>query len=183
MFLLFSQGKFREGRHYQCAFYGGGLLANIQAAGDEDADADLINLLKINPNVIVVSDSDKKSKSHHLKQRVRRIRDEFINLDTERSLHWILEAREIENYLTGDLIKRFMDHPAPSLPDPDQFQSFFRKDGETCYLEKSLKRKSFDKSDLAALATSHMKLEDIQGRFDLDCTMRRILSIIECWNR
>jgi hypothetical protein len=180
---LFSQGKFREGRHYQCAFYGGGLLANLQAASDEDADADLINLLKINPNVIVVSDSDRKSKSHNLKPRVRRIREEFTKLDTERSLHWILEAREIENYLTGDLIKRFMNHPAPKLPDPDQFQSFFRKDGETNYLEKAVERKTFDKSDLAVLATSHMKIEDVQGRFDLDCTMRRILSIIEVWNR
>lgn len=180
---LFTNGEFKEGRHYQCAFYGGGLLANLQAASDEDADAELINLLKINPNAIVVSDSDKKSKPQHLKPRVRRIRDEFAMLDAERSLHWILEAREIENYLTGDLIKRVVEHPAPKLPDPEQFQSFFRKEGETSYLEKSLKRKTFDKSDLAALATSQMKTEDIQGRFDLDSTIQKVISIIGVWNR
>ena len=180
---LSSKGELQEGRHYQCAFYGGGLLANLQAASDEDADAELINLLKINPNAVVVSDSDKKSKSHHLKTRVRRIRDEFAKLDAERSLHWILDAREIENYLTGDLIKRIVAHPAPKLPDPEQFQSFFRKDGETSYLEKFLKRKTFDKSDLAALATSHMKIEDIRGRFDLESSIQKIVSIIGIWNR
>lgn len=180
---LFTAGTFKEGRHYQCAFYGGGLLANLQAASDEDADAQLINLLKINPNAVVVSDSDRKSKSHPLKPRVRRIRDEFAKLDAARSLHWILEAREIENYLSGELIKRIVDHSAAKLPDPEQFQSFFRKEGETSYLERFLKRKTFDKSDLAALATSQMKIDDCLDRFDLGRSIQRIISIIEIWNR
>lgn len=180
---LFTMGELKEGRHYQCAFYGGGLLANLQAASDEDADAELINLLKINPNAVVVSDSDRKSKSHHLKPRVRRIRDEFARLNADRSLHWILQAREIENYLSGDLIKRVLNFPDSKLPDPEQFQSFFRKEGETSYLEKNLKRKTFDKSDLAALATSQMRIEDIKMRFDLDCTIRKIISVIQVWNR
>lgn len=180
---LFTDGELQEGKHYQCAFYGGGLLANLQVTSDEDADNNLINLLKINPNAIVISDSDKKSKLAQLKDRVRRIRDEFAKLNPERSFHWILTVREIENYLTGELLMRIMNHSKSQLPDPEQFESFFRKDKERSYLETNLNRKTFDKAELAALATFHMKIDDINDRFDLRNSIKKIISTIQIWNR
>ena len=56
---LCSDGGLREGRDYQCVFYGGSLLARTQFTSPETADDELINLLGINPNVVVVCDSDR----------------------------------------------------------------------------------------------------------------------------
>ena len=47
---LRSDGALREGRDYQCAFYGGSLLGRTQFASPEAADAELTNLLQVNPN-------------------------------------------------------------------------------------------------------------------------------------
>jgi len=180
---LFSKGKLKEGRHYQCAFYGGGLLSNLQVTHEEEADEDLINLLKINPNVIVISDSDREKKGAQLKKRVRRIRGEFAKLEKDRTLHWILDAREIENYLTADFIQPLLPAGLGNLTSPAQFESFFPREKDQGYLAKSMKRKSFDKSKLAALTTPHMTLPLLETRFDLGVTIRKIISIIEVWNR
>lgn len=180
---LFSNEEFKEGRHYQCAFYGGGLLSNLQVAHDEEANTDLINLLKINPNAIVVSDSDRSKKRDQLKERVRRIRDEFAKLDKVRSFHWILDAREIENYLVADFIKPFLPTTVKSLPSPDQYESFFPREGDNGYLGNRMKRKTFDKSKLAALTTPHMTRSQLENRFDLAIKMRKIIEIIRVWNR
>ncbi len=180
---LFGNGQLKEGRHYQCAFYGGGLLSNLQVTHDEEADDELINLLKINPNVVVVSDSDRDKKRAQLKKRVRRIRDEFAKLSKERSMHWILDAREIENYLIGEFIKPILPTSGANLSSPGQFESFFPRQGEIGYLGRSMKRKSFDKSKLAALTTPQMTLAQLETRFDLGDRMKKIISIIEVWNR
>lgn len=180
---LYSGGRYKEGRHYQCAFYGGGLLANLQATmDDEQADTELINLLKINPNAIVISDSDRKSISAHFKARVRRIRDEFANLDPARAFHWILSAREIENYLIPEFFDGIEGISVSVNSAPGQFESFFPKHGEESYLEQKIGRKTFDKSKLAALTTSNMTLEALRNRFDLDDSMKRLLELIEIWN-
>lgn len=180
---LYSDGRLKEGRHYQCAFYGGGLLSNLQVTHDEDVDEELINLLKINPNVVVVSDSDRDRKGAHLKKRVGRIRDEFAKLDKDRSLHWILEAREIENYLITDFINPILPSTVKVLSSPKQFESFFPREGDSGYLGKCMKRKTFDKSKLAALTTPHMTLSQLEPRFDLASQMKKIVGIVEVWNR
>lgn len=181
---LYSDGAIKEGRHYQCAFYGGGLLANLQATLNEDeANAELVNLLKINPNAVVISDSDRKSKHAHFKSRVKRIAAEFARLDKARAFHWILDAREIENYLLPGFMLGIEGIDMTGKPAPGQFESFFPKQGEKSYLESRMRRKSFDKSKLAALTTPHMKLDDIKRRFDLDISMKRIIALIETWNR
>jgi putative ATP-dependent endonuclease of the OLD family len=181
---LYSNGDLKEGRHYQCAFYGGGLLANLQATlNDDEANSELINLLKINPNAVVISDSDRKSKRAHYKSRVRRIADEFSRLDKTRALHWILAAREIENYLVPGFMEGIDGIEMTGKPAPGQFESFFPKQGEMSFLESRMRRKSFDKSKLAALTTPHMTLDSLKTRFDLDASMRSIIGLIETWNR
>ncbi|MDQ8192447.1 ATP-dependent nuclease [Roseibacillus persicicus] len=181
---LLSNGELEEGRHYQCMFYGGGLLANLGFGFDETEIGELINLLKINPNVVVVSDSDKSSKHARLKERVRRIRDEFKELDSAYSLHWILEAREIENYLTADLIRHAEPKTSASAKDPEQFESFFPKKSTPTgsYLEKVIKRKSFDKMELALSTTPHMDTGFMATRFDLEKRVSKIVELIGNWN-
>lgn len=182
---LYSGGKFEEGRHYQCMFYGGGLLASLGVGFDDDQIPDLINLLKINPNAIVVSDSDRSKKRAQLKERVRRIRDEFKELDSKYAFHWILDAREIENYLTTDLLRKIAPRISESAQDPGQYESFFPKAGnsEKSYLEAKMKRKTFDKTALALATTPHMEKETLSMRFDLDSKMAKVIDLIETWNR
>lgn len=56
---LESLGRYREGRDYLCAFYGGGLLARAQFVAPEVAGHDFVNLLQLNPNVVVLCDGDR----------------------------------------------------------------------------------------------------------------------------
>ena len=74
---LYSDGRLREGRDYQCVFYGGALLAQVQFSSPEDEAAKLANLFQINHNLVVVCDGDRTAKgSDNLKPRVERIREE-----------------------------------------------------------------------------------------------------------
>ena len=73
---LYSEGRFREGHDYQCVSYGGALLARIQVKSPEEAEADLVNLLRVNPNIIVVCDGDRTTTNSDIKGRVKRINTE-----------------------------------------------------------------------------------------------------------
>lgn len=186
---LFSDGKLEEGRHYQFAIYGGSLLADLQVTPREGEDTDLINLLTINPNVLLISDSDKTTDDDELKERVLRIKNEFEKLneefDQDTTWHWVLEAKEIENYLTADLINEALSERVADLRDPGQYERFFsgKTEGTKGYLESEADRKTFDKVKLAALTTPHMTKENLENRFDLGTSMEKIISMVETWNR
>ena len=77
---LCSDGRLREGRDYQCAFYGGALLARAQFTPPEGANEALVNLFQVNPNIVVVCDGDRSSVRSRLKDRVRRIREEVESI-------------------------------------------------------------------------------------------------------
>ena len=95
---LYSKGRFQEGRDYQCAFYGGALLARTQFKSPEEAETDLVNLLWVNPNIIVVCDGDQTDKDSDIKNRVRRIQEEIKEIPDAHI--WITDAKEIEIGLT-----------------------------------------------------------------------------------
>ena len=125
---LHSDGDLREGRDYQCAFYGGALLARIQFMSPEDGSDELANLLRINHNFVVVCDSDRESEDSDLKLRVTRIREEVEAI--EGAHIWITEAREIENYLPGSVLAKASD--SPQLPDPRSTKAGLHMFGSTC---------------------------------------------------
>jgi len=63
---LFSEGRFYEGLHYQCVFYGGRLLAHL-SADDPDVDVDeALKILRINRNAVILMDSDKNKGNYIL---------------------------------------------------------------------------------------------------------------------
>ena len=103
---LYTDGRLREGRDYQCVFYGGALLAQVQFASPEDEAAKLANLFQINHNLIVVCDGDRTTKGSRLKVRVKRIREEVEKIDG--AYIWITDAKEIENYLSGSVLEKFL---------------------------------------------------------------------------
>lgn len=177
---LFSDGEFEEGRDYQCAFYGGALLARLQFKSEEEAEEDLVNLIQVNPNVVVVCDSDKTGPKTRVKGRVRRILSEVRKIPGAHV--WVTAAREIENYVPGELIAKACERE--SVADPEQFESFFPRKGLVgkSYIERRLGRKTLDKMDLASSTTPLMEVGHIEGRFDLKREVEAIIEKIRGWN-
>ena len=168
------QGSLREGRDYQCVFYGGALLAKVQFTSPEDEAAELANLFRINPNFFVVCDGDRETEDSDLKPRVKRIREEVEKIDDERI--WITDAKEIENYLPGSVLSEVTGFP--SLPDPGQYESW------SSYTENHIQGKSIDKVDLAisSTQTQYMTKEVMEKRFDWTEQMEQIIKHIDRWN-
>lgn len=176
---LVSDGALREGRDYQCAFYGGALLARNQFRAAEEAEAELANLFQINPNVVVVCDSDRSSSGKDLKERVQRIEKEVGKLPSGHI--WVTGTREIENYLPGSVVAAALGRP--ELPDPKQWESFYpRQRVRSSYWEGEVGRSSVDKVDLAAACTPHTSLEAMVGRFDWKARVTEIVGCIRSWH-
>ena len=176
---LCSEGALREGRDYQCAFYGGALLAGIELQPPE-GETGLVNLLRVNPNIVVVCDGDRNAEDSPIKSRVERIRAEVENIPGGHI--WITEAREIENYIPGSVLAQASDEP--SLPDPRQYQSFFSRKASPgqSYLEANMDRKHYDKMELAMQSALHMTKDIMTARFDWEVQMEEIVTRIRCWN-
>ncbi|MDE2799251.1 MAG: ATP-binding protein [Gemmatimonadota bacterium] len=177
---LYSEGRFQEGRDYQCAFYGGSLLARTQFKSPEEAETDLVNLLRVNPNIIVVCDGDRVSKDSEIKGRVRRINTEVQKIPDAHI--WITSAKEIENYIPGSVLAKALDRS--ELRDPEQYKNFFsrKKACSESYIESNLNRRNVDKVDLAMASIPHMTNDIMANRFDWEEHMKKIVARIKSWN-
>ncbi len=177
---LYSKGRFQEGRDYQCAFYGGALLARTQFKAPEEAEADLVNLLRVNPNIIVVCDGDRVSKDSEIKGRVKRINTEVQKIPDAHI--WITDAKEIENYIPGSVLERALDRSG--LRDPEQYENFFplKKACSESYIEANLNRRNVDKVDLAMSSVQYMENGIMAKRFDWEEQMKKIVARIKSWN-
>jgi hypothetical protein len=178
---LFSDGTLQEGRDYQCAFYGGSLLARTQFTSPEEAQKELVNLFRVNSNIIVVCDGDRSKAGAGFKDRVRRIKKEVKAIPG--STIWITQTREIENYLPGTVIASALGL-AP-LPDPGQYEFFFPRKGAavgSSYLEAKMHRRSIDKIDLAVQSAPYMTKKVMASRFDIESRLSAIISSIRRWN-
>lgn len=182
---LFSDGSLQEGRDYQCAFYGGSLLARTQFASPEDAEAELVNLFRVNPNIIVVCDGDRTAKSgegSRIKDRVRRISSEVQEIPGAHI--WVTGAKEIENYLPGQVLSNAFK--IETVPDPGQHERFFPSEDAAnkhhSFSETHLKRRTIDKMDLAVQTAPYMTKELLLERFDLADEIKAIIEAIRRWN-
>ena len=177
---LYSKGRFQEGRDYQCAFYGGSLLARTQFKAPEEAETDLVNLLSVNPNIIVMCDGDRTAKDSDIKGRVKRINTEVQKIPDAHI--WITNAKEIENYIPGSVLEKALD--LSELRDPEQYENFFprKKLCSKSYIEVNLNRRNVDKIDLARSSVPHMTKDIMVYRFDWEEQMEKIVAHIESWN-
>ena len=177
---LYTDGAFQEGRHYQCAHYGGALLSQVQFAPSDDANPDLANLFAINPNVVVVCDGDRSNRGAALKKRVRRI---FEEVSTAPKGHtWITRAREVENYVPGSILAAALGRR--SLPDPEQNEQMFSRKAMAgrSNFERCLGKRSVDKTELAILCAPQMTKEIMKERFDWEAQMKEIVDRVKTWN-
>lgn len=178
---LYSNGELTEGRDYQCAYYGGSILERTEfKSADEPTNLSLANLFRVNPNIVVVCDSDRRAKGAHLKRRVSRIRSEVKAIPN--GYIWITVAKEIENYIPGQVLGKLLRKPP--LPNPGQYQNFFPRVGSKnrSYVYENLGRKTFHKVELAMRSTEHMTTEAMKGMFDWEKEVRAIVNRIRSWN-
>ena len=179
---LCSEGRLREGVHYQCAYFGGSLLARVTFDSEQASQQEMLaNLLRVNPNVVVICDSDRTRKGARLKERVRRVRKEVQRLESGHI--WITGAKEVENYIPGAVLSVVFDQH--DLPDPQQYMNFYPRRGakHKAYVTAHLRGRSMDKVKLAALSVQHMEREDMRMRFDWELEMKKVVKRIEAWNR
>jgi len=178
---LVSHGELKEGKDYQCAFYGGALLARTEFSSpeEEEREKNRVNLLRINPNLIVICDGDRPA-GGRIKDRVRRIKVEVAKIP--RSHLWITLGREIENYIPGTVIATVQG--LNNVPDPGQFDHFFPKKRivNPSFIEQNLNLKSLDKTQFAIECVEHMQTANMQTRFDWFDSMTAIVERIRVWN-
>jgi len=179
---LYSHGKLSEGRHYQCAFYGGALLAKLQAVSPQEAQDDFVNLIRINPNVVLICDGDQPDSDAPLKERVERLKAEVGQLTTLSAWIWVTRGREIENYLAGRVLSDVLDKQG--LPDPKPNERVVPPSGRgpKSYIYDNTGRKTYDKFELALKACKVITLDDMKPRLDWEEAMGQILRRIRIWN-
>lgn len=98
--------ELKEGLHYSIMFYGGRLLANL-TFDYEWFNKEIIPLLSINSNAYVIMDRDGKKVSALLNQTKTRIEAEIGQKHC-----WVTKGREIENYLSDNVIKSWLEKSA-----------------------------------------------------------------------
>ncbi len=143
-----------------------------------DGETLLTNLFRVNPNIVVVCDGDRESKDANIKYRVQRICTDVYNIPEAHN--WITEAREIENYIPGSVLGVALN--IDLIRDPGQYELFFSRSDSESYSVDQLKRKHFDKMDLAMISTPHMTRDNMADRFDWEEQMKVIVERIVSWN-
>lgn len=119
-----------EGIHFTIMFYGGRLLSHLSAV-DADIDA-FINLRRINQNMVIVTDSDKRTTHSNINDTKRRIRTAFT-ADENAGFAWITRGKEIENYVPRAIFHEAFNECHPSAKaswDGGQFTSAFNSTPE-----------------------------------------------------
>ncbi|WP_262015207.1 ATP-dependent nuclease [Micromonospora sp. Mcm103] len=102
-----------EGIHYSIMFYGGSLLRDLSV--DDDRLSEFINLRRLNRHLIVVMDSDRRSRGAKLTPAKLRILDCF-NESQEPGFAWLTDGYTIENYVPLDVLTKAVSvvHPRSS---------------------------------------------------------------------
>jgi putative ATP-dependent endonuclease of the OLD family len=179
---LISDGEIKEGKDYQCAFYGGSLLARTEFSSPEEEERELnrVNLLRINPNVAVVCDGDRSGPGVRIKERVRRIKAEVNKIPG--SHIWVTQGREIENYVPGDTIAKAQG--VGNIPDPGQYDHFFprKRISSPSFIESNLNIKSLDKTQFAIECAEVMDMVSMSKRFDWLVAVSAMVARIREWN-
>ncbi len=177
-------GKLIEGRHYQCAFYGGSNLANVEFTAEEEAE--FTNLLRLNHNIAVLCDSDKESAGDTLKPRVKKTKEEIneIRKAGRDAYLWITEAREIENYIPAMVWKEVYDeNQTQELDSPSQYDRFpSSPSSQGDYLFDKFNKTNFEKVPIAKKAIKHFTKEMFEDRFDIKEQMEALVAAIRKWN-
>jgi putative ATP-dependent endonuclease of OLD family len=171
---LYSDGKIKEGAHYQCIFYGGRLLSHLTAEAENSIN---VSMLKINRNAIVLIDSDKKKASDSINQTKERIISEISSIG---GISWVTKGKEIENYIPKEaLCKLFSNDNLPALEIHEKISMYLDKNIANGEGEKFLKNKVFFTERILPFLTK----ENIKKAHDLGQQIKLVHDKICEWNK
>ena len=167
-----TRGELKEGKDYQCVFYGGKLLSNLTFEDEND----LINLMNVNRNAIILIDSDKKYNNSKINKTKKRIKEES---EKNGVYVWITKGREIENYIPSYLIKKYYGKEKCN-EELEQFQNIeeyidILKPGEGI---KFLR----DKKGFAIEILKESIIEDFEEAYDFSKRIIDVENTIYSWN-
>ncbi len=170
---LVSEGKFKEGRHFTFAFYGGSIRSHLTAIDGDGTSEDLLNIMKINHRVIYVYDSDKRAADTPLNANKLRVHDEVLR---NNGLPLCTAGRTIENYLSSHVLTTSLD--AKSSIMISEFSDVVSD------IRSLPKLKSIEKVALASRFISHCRneklaLTEIDGGLGLSKFLEDICGFIE----
>jgi hypothetical protein len=97
-----------EGAHYSIMFYGGALLNHL--AVDDRETREFISLLKINRNLALIIDSDRKKAADTLNKTKERVLSEMNDIGAK---SWVTDGYTVENYVRHDALARVIEAEYP----------------------------------------------------------------------
>ncbi|MDN3526032.1 AAA family ATPase [Halomonas sabkhae] len=123
-----------EGVHYSVMFYGGRLLSHLTLRDELEGGSEksLVELLRINRNVCVLMDSDKKKSSDGINKTKERVIEELRCVG---GMFWVTRGREIENYIDREVMENALSSSYKSfgkrhrVGEYQHVLPFFDKDG------------------------------------------------------
>jgi hypothetical protein len=158
-----------EDIHYSIMFYGGRLLSHLTPSDPEVED--FISLKRLNRNLVIILDSDKKNKLARINATKQRV---VQALKGDEGLTWVTEGREIENYVNPRELEAAMKATVPkfnTLVGTDQFDkslSFVSTKGDAIH----------DGVDKVKLAKEVCSRPVILDRFDLNKQLSKLVTYI-----
>lgn len=164
----------QEGIHFSVMFYGGRLLSHLGANDDEVSE--FISLRRLNRNMAIIIDSDKKTAQSRLNDTKTRIVREFEEASDPA---WITAGREIENYVPNDVL---------SLALSETYLSFLETQSDDKYAhhlyfyQKGPKRELQTEVDKVKVARAVCKYPADLTVLDLQKQVGRIVKMIQAAN-
>ena len=172
---IWSDGTLSEGRHFQFVFYGGSVLANINASPSELDTREAINAFKINRNFAFVCDSDRKAHNGPLKPRVAQLINEIA--DT-RAMVWVTRCKEIENYIPKEAFEAV--HSISSLRQIGEYETI----QEYLCTNNISKAKDYTNKHSKAFAyAEQMTKKNLTFRPELEKQMTELVNKVRNWNK
>lgn len=170
---IWTEGKLKEGTHYQCVFYGGRLLAHLSAHSEEQQET--IDILNVNKNALLIIDSDKSSARATINLTKQRLINEIEGVG---GIAWVTKGKEIENYVTASSVNQALGvTTGTQVGQFDKFDQYLNslKAGEG---ERYLNNKVL----FAENIVPNLNKEELQTVLDMQQKMNSVVTEIKKWN-
>lgn len=173
---LWAGGELVEGNHYQCVFYGGRLLAHLNAEAPDEAEQG-VAILQVNRNAALLIDRDKSDAEAAVNKTKQRLLYEMQKID---AFGWITDGREIENYIPFEAVSAWLGGGSGPQKEPDMFESFFAY--LDCLEDGRGRRYEKQKPLLAEEVTPYFTKDNLASVPGLKDKLDRLCGEIRRWN-
>ena len=167
----FSSSMYTEGIHYSIMFYGGRLASHLSGEDIDDIVEDFISLRRLNRRSVIVIDSDLENAEASVNATKERLKKEF---DSGPGYAWITLGREIENYLSPNLLRKAIEKTKPFATSTSQFGQY-----ENCL---SITTKSGKNANASKVDVANFVVSNFQSDFeilDLKTQINRLILFIQ----